>query len=196
MGLLANQKVRSKLLIALAPLAVMVVLAALYASIGIKKIDALYSNLIDRDVQAVRELTEARALGNRFSQLLYKMIAEPDADQQRVIEGELDQAYADYQPAMEQAARDSPDYAKAIKAIQALLDQAASAARPVRAAALANQNAKAMQLMRDGVDAKLQRARQATVDLGGRDAEVGRSSIRRLSPPRRITPSSSPGSSS
>ena len=38
MRLLENQTVRSKLLIALAPLAVMVVLAALYSSVGIKKL--------------------------------------------------------------------------------------------------------------------------------------------------------------
>ncbi len=165
MGLLANQRVRSKLLIALAPLAVMVVLAALYSSVGIKKIDTLYTRLLDRDVQAVRDLSQARALGNRFNQILYKMIAEPDIDKVRVTEGELDQAYADYQPVIEQAAQYSPGHAKAIKAIQALFDEAAFAARPVRAAALANQSVRAMQLMRDGVDAKLRRARLAAIDL-------------------------------
>jgi hypothetical protein len=165
MGLLANQRVRSKLLIALAPLAVMVVLAALYSSIGIKKIDTLYTRLLDRDVQAVRDLSQARALGNRFNQILYKMIAEPDIDKVRVTEGELDQAYADYQPVIEEAAQYSPGHAKAIKAIQALFDEAAFAARPVRAAALANQSVRAMQLMRDGVDAKLRRARLAAIDL-------------------------------
>ena len=61
MGLMANQRVRSKLLIALAPLAVMVVLAALYSSVGIKKIDSLYTRLLDRDVQAVRDLRPRRA---------------------------------------------------------------------------------------------------------------------------------------
>ena len=186
MGLLANQKVRSKLLIALAPLAVMVVLAALYSSIGIKKIDTLYTELIDQQVQGVRKLTDARALENRFSQLLYEIIAEPDADRRRVTEGELDRAYADYQPAIEQAARDSPDYAKAIKAIQALFDEAASGARPVRAAALSNQSAKAMQLMREGVDAQLQRARLAAIDL---DDEMQKSVDRKSDDSHRRDPS-------
>ena len=64
MGLLANFKIRTKVLIALLPLAIMVIVAVLYSSIEMKKIDTWYSNLIDRDVEALRHVTVARALDN------------------------------------------------------------------------------------------------------------------------------------
>jgi len=49
MGLLANFKIRTKVFIAMLPLAVMVIVATLYSSIEMKRIDTWYSNLIDRD---------------------------------------------------------------------------------------------------------------------------------------------------
>jgi len=63
MGLLANFKIRTKVFIALLPLAVMVIVATLYSSIEMKRIDTWYSNLIDRDIKAQQDLTAARALG-------------------------------------------------------------------------------------------------------------------------------------
>ncbi len=62
MGLLANFKIRTKVFIALLPLAVMVIVATLYSSIEMKRIDTWYSNLIDRDIKAQQDLTAARAL--------------------------------------------------------------------------------------------------------------------------------------
>ena len=70
MGILANFKIRTKVLFALSPLALMVVLAALYSSIEMHRIDAWYSNLISKDVKALHNLTIARVLNNRFGQLL------------------------------------------------------------------------------------------------------------------------------
>jgi len=56
MGLLANFKIRTKLFIALLPLAVMVIVATLYSSIEMKRIDTWYSNLIYRDVRLILDL--------------------------------------------------------------------------------------------------------------------------------------------
>src|ERR1035441_57360 len=66
MGLLANFKIRTKVLIALLPLAIMVIVAVLYSSIEMKRIETRYSDLLDRDVKALQSLTTARALDNRF----------------------------------------------------------------------------------------------------------------------------------
>jgi hypothetical protein len=41
----------------------MVIVATLYSSIEMKRIDTWYSNLIDRDIKAQQDLTAARALG-------------------------------------------------------------------------------------------------------------------------------------
>ena len=58
---LAKFRIRSKLLIALLPLALMVLAATLYSSIEMSRIDKRYSMLIARDVKALQSLTDARA---------------------------------------------------------------------------------------------------------------------------------------
>jgi signal transduction histidine kinase/DNA-binding response OmpR family regulator len=165
MSFLANQKIRSKLLIALAPLALMVVVAAAYSSIESKMIDSWYSTLLDKDVKTLQAVTQARSYTMRFGLFLYGIIAETNPDRMQVIEADLDKVYADYQASIAEAVRESPDRAKEIKAAGALFDKAASDARPVRAAALANNNEKAMNMMRGGLDAEMQRARQALIDI-------------------------------
>src|SRR5215475_6395872 len=122
MGFLSNLRIRRKLLIAMVPMAVMVVVAALYSSIQSKMIDAWYSMLIDKDVKALQSLIEARALMTRFGLFLYKDIAELDPDKMRVIEGDLDKTYADCQAFMAEGARVNPDRAKEIKAAEALFE--------------------------------------------------------------------------
>ena len=165
MGLLANFKIRNKVLIALLPLAIMVVAAALYSSIEMKRIDTRYSDLLDRDAKALQNLTLARASNNLFGQLLYKQIAELDFDQMRVIDAELDKIAASYHSAAEAARRASPSLASAIEAAIALSDQLESDARPVRAAALINQDDKAMKLMRERCAPELARVRQSYIEL-------------------------------
>ena len=49
MSLLANFKIRTKILFAGLPLVIMLVLAALYASIEMNRIDTRYSGLIGKD---------------------------------------------------------------------------------------------------------------------------------------------------
>jgi hypothetical protein len=51
MGLLANFKIRTNVLIALLPLVVMVIVAAMYASIEMDQIDSWYGDLIGKDVR-------------------------------------------------------------------------------------------------------------------------------------------------
>lgn len=96
MGFLANQKLRFKLLIALAPLALMVIVAALYSSIESKRIDTWYSDLITHDVTALQDLTAAQARANRFGLVVYKNIAEADRSRIRANDAELAQDDAEY----------------------------------------------------------------------------------------------------
>ena len=86
MGLLANLKLRRKLLIAMSPLAVMAILAGLYSSIQGKRIDAWYSQLIDNEVKAVHEIDTARSLNRRYDLYLYRLIGETDPDRRQVID--------------------------------------------------------------------------------------------------------------
>ena len=164
MALLANLTIRTKLLLAGLPLALMVVLATLYSSVTSKRIDTQYSDMIDHDVKALQNLSVARAHTNRVGLFLYEEITEPNPDRRVQIDGELDKIYADFQARIAEALAQSPDHAKEIKATAALFDKAMSDARPIRAAALANNTEKALSLIRGDAGAELQQARQAAID--------------------------------
>jgi signal transduction histidine kinase/DNA-binding response OmpR family regulator len=161
----ANLKLRRKLLIAMAPLALMVVVAGVYSSFESKTIDAWYSNLIDTEVKGLRSLTEARSHTNRYGLFLYELVAETDPDRKQVIDGELEKTRSDYQAVSSAALRESPEHADKIKAAAALFDKTVADARPVRAAALAGNNDKALSLLHGGVSQELQQARQAAIEI-------------------------------
>jgi signal transduction histidine kinase/DNA-binding response OmpR family regulator/HPt (histidine-containing phosphotransfer) domain-containing protein len=146
MGVLSNLKIRTKVLLALLPLALMVIVAALYTSTEMEKIDTWYSNLIDRDVKALHSLTAARALNNRFGQLLYEEIAETNLDRMLKLDAQLDQTVTEYHAAMEVAMHGSPGLAAKIAGAAALFDQLVVDSRPIRSAALSNDNEHAMKL--------------------------------------------------
>src|SRR3954467_14411814 len=95
MSVLANYRIRTQLVIALLPLALVVTGAALYSSIQMKRIDDQYSSLIEKNVKALQSLTVANVLTNRFGQLLYQQIAEPDMDRKQVIEADLNRITAE-----------------------------------------------------------------------------------------------------
>src|SRR5271169_5983593 len=161
----ANLKLRRKLLIAMALLALMVVVAGVYSSFESKTIDTWYSNLIDTEVKGLRSLTEARSHTNRYGLSLYELVAETDPDRKQVIDGELEKTRADYQAVSSAALRESPERADKIKAVAALFDKTVADARPVRAAALAGNNEKALSLLHGGVSQELQQARQAAIEI-------------------------------
>jgi two-component system sensor histidine kinase/response regulator len=165
MGVLANFKIRTKILLALLPLAIMVIAAALYASIEIKIIDTAYSNLLENETKSFQKLTLARAHNNKFNQDLYKEIAETDIDRMREIDADLDLTAADFLVTTEDAKRRSPDQAPAIESVTAIFNRMVSESRPVRAATQAQDNAKAMRMMREVIDPEWQKSRQILADL-------------------------------
>ena len=165
MGLLANFKIRNKVLIALLPLAIMVIIAALYSSDRMSTIDARYSSLLDKQVKALHSLTRAQADNNRFGLFLYKEIAEVDKDRMRVIDGEVDQTIVEFYAAMDEAKRESPELTSEVNAASALFDQSVVESRPVRAATQAHVNDKAMKLMREVYDPQWSMTRKAVIGL-------------------------------
>ncbi|HEY2120189.1 MAG TPA: response regulator [Candidatus Acidoferrum sp.] len=158
---LTNLKLRRKLLLALLPLALMVIIAGLYATGEIRKIDTRYSELVDQDVRTLQYLTQAKVQTTLFGQLMYAEIAELDPGKMHVIDSKLEQANREYQNFIAESIRSTPNREKEIQSSAALFNQVVSDAGPVRAATLNNDNEKAMNLMRGGIDAELQRASQA-----------------------------------
>src|SRR5271155_1217457 len=165
MGFFKNLRVRRKLLVGVVPLVLMVVAAGVYSSLEIKMIDLWYSELIDNQVEALRSVGEARAHSNRFGLFLFELADETDPDRRQVIDGRLTQVAEDFHNVMAAALKQSPERAAKINAASALFAQAEIDARPVRAAALAGNNAKASSLLRGSVNQELQAARQATIEI-------------------------------
>jgi signal transduction histidine kinase/DNA-binding response OmpR family regulator/HPt (histidine-containing phosphotransfer) domain-containing protein len=162
---LENLKLRRKLLVAMAPLALMVIIAGMYSSRESRQIDTHYSQLLSQDVGALQHLTQAKAEAALFGQLLYEEIAELDPDKMHRIDSELDKTYANYRALIHQALQESRSRAGEIKAAEALFDRAVLDSGPVRAATLVNSNTKAMDLMRGSVDAEMQHAREALLEI-------------------------------
>jgi signal transduction histidine kinase/CheY-like chemotaxis protein len=165
MGLLTNLRLRRKLLVAMIPLVLMVIVAGIYSSFESDMIDTWYSVLIDTQVEALRSVGEARAHTNRFGLYLYELVTETDPNRRQVLDGELEKIGADFHTAMATALTKIPERADKIHAASALFDQAENDARPIRAAALAGNNAKALELLRGDVNPELQRARQDTIEI-------------------------------
>src|SRR5215471_17593836 len=173
MGLLANFKIRTKVFVALLPLAVMVLVGALYASIEMREIDTRYSDLIGRDVKALQNLTIARVMSNRFGWLLYQEIAEIDPDQMRVIDADLDGTVAEFHSSVTLAKTESPQMAQKIDGATYLFDQAVAGSRAIRAATLIGNNDKAMKLASESLDPQLRSSRRSLTDLANElDATV------------------------
>src|ERR1700745_1781575 len=85
-----NLRLRRKLLIAMLPLALMGVAAGGYSWSESKTIDTRYSARSEDQVEALRDVGEARAHTNRFGLFLYELIDETAPDRRQVIDGELD----------------------------------------------------------------------------------------------------------
>src|SRR5277367_6350061 len=130
MGFFTNLRLRRKLLIAMLPLALMVVVAGIYSSIESSMIDGWYSAMISTQVKALRNVGEARAHTNRFGLFMYELLDEPDPDRRQVIDGELEKLRADYDTAMTAALEESPERVDKINAASAVFEQAEADARP------------------------------------------------------------------
>ena len=165
MGIFKNLKLRRKLLFAMIPLVLMVVAAGIYSSFESKMIDAWYSELITNQVEALRNVGEARAHTNRYGLFLFELADETDPDRRQVIDGQLTRVASDYHSAMAAALKQGPERAEKINAATALFEQAEIDAQPARAAALAGNNVKASNILRGSVNQELLAARQAAIDI-------------------------------
>jgi signal transduction histidine kinase/DNA-binding response OmpR family regulator/HPt (histidine-containing phosphotransfer) domain-containing protein len=165
MGLLANLKLRKKLLVALTPLIVMVVVAGLYSSIEAKRIDTWYSLLIDNEIKSVYNIDAARSLVMRYGLQLYRLIVETDPARMQTLNTQLEDTYTEYQVRLAEAKRLYPAYSRQIAAAAARFDKAVADSRPARTAALANQNQKAAGILHSTVDEEMEQARNQVITV-------------------------------
>jgi two-component system, sensor histidine kinase and response regulator len=165
MSFLNDLKIRTRILIALMPLLIMIVGSGVYSSIEMKSIDGRYRELIDRDMAAQYALTKAQAHNNRFGMFLYKEAAEPEIENALVIDAELDVVAADFRTATQEAIRRDPDLADTVTPVITGFDHLIAISNPVRAAAKAGDKEKAIRLMAGEVDPEWSKTRAALIGL-------------------------------
>jgi two-component system, sensor histidine kinase and response regulator len=168
MGILANLKLRRKLLLATLPLILMAIIAGIYTSVEVRMIDDWYSRLIDHDLRAAHQLEVARSLNMRYAFGLYRIVVETNPAQMHIVDADLDATYSAYKAAIAEAIGLSPSNASEIRATEQLFDKVVIDSRPVRAAALINDSNKASRLLRFGVDDELETARLRAIDISNK----------------------------
>ena len=128
-----NLKIRRALWLALLPLAAMVVLAVLYATVQMREIGANYGALLDRDAAALQQLTDARALTRQYAQLLFRSIADNDLDRIRLTQADLAKVTDQFGGDIEQAEGEVPSRQADIQAAAQYFDQASTDALTISA---------------------------------------------------------------
>jgi two-component system sensor histidine kinase/response regulator len=162
---LANLKIRRKLLLALVPLAAMVLAAASYSSIEMLRADARYSTLLATDVKTLRSLTVARAKNNRFNHSIYEELAETDPAKLQAIDAYGEKTAAEFYSSIDDAMRQSPNKIHQIEAIKSQFDQALSSSRRSRAKKMEGDTGVALRLTRETVDPPLEQVREGVANL-------------------------------
>ena len=171
MGLFSNLRLRRKLLIALCPLVLMVLVAVLYSSIQIKKIDTAYGKLFSNDVSTLRKLTEARSLGNRYWLVLYQQIAVSGKDREHTQIDDLDSIASSYQAKLDEVEARSPELKPSIESVRRVFTHSVADSRGVREATVKNDYSRALQLMASKVDNECSEQREALIMLADTQAE-------------------------
>ena len=158
--MLANLKIRNKLLMALVPLGAMVLVAVAYASFEMIRADDSYTVIIDDDVKALRSVLVARGLCHRYHLGLYSEIAETDPAAKRRIDADLDGIAIEFNDYGAEAIRVNRGRAAEIRKIAREFNEGVSWSRGVRTAALSGDNKTAISIMHSQVDPRLDGVRQ------------------------------------
>ncbi|MDA8162485.1 MAG: PAS domain S-box protein, partial [Desulfobacteraceae bacterium] len=171
----SNFKIRHKVLAAVTPLVAIVLIATLFSSIEIKRIDARYRGLIDHDETAVMNLTKADACLYRLEMLLYQADSGHDAGGMRHIDAGMEKTYSEYKSLIADSIHEIPARAGDIAAAAALLNKVFMDSRALGANAPGNAG-------RVGLIPRIESARRAlSVVAGGlrRDAVAASEDISR-----------------
>ena len=163
--MLANLRIRNKLLIALIPMGLMVLVAVSHATFELFRADNRYSLILDHESKGVRSLIAARALSNRFDLMLYQELAQSDLAAKRQIDSNLDEIVVEFRSAADEAIRQSPTRTNSIREIAAKFNQAVSWATEVRRATLTGDNKSAIALMQREVDPRQEAVRKEMAEL-------------------------------
>ncbi len=163
--MLANLKIRNKLLLALVPLGAMVLVGVSHSTFEMFRADNRYTAIIEENVKALRSVVIARGLCHTFNLVLYREIAETDQAAMRQDDAELDALALQFNSYTDEAIRENPLRAAAIRDIGRQFNEGVSWSRDVRKAALNGDNKTAVAVMHAHVDPSLDGVRQEMADM-------------------------------
>ena len=165
MSILSNFRIRTKVLLALLPLITMMLAAGLYSSWEMRRIDRLYSQMIQRDSEVQRALTVARACNNRFGLFLYREFAETDPTKIRESETEIEIATFDFRTAADQLKRSDTHLAEQVDGLIVSFNRLVASAAPVREAVRTNDREKSVRELQTMVEPEWLKTRQGIINL-------------------------------
>lgn len=162
---LSNLTIRTKLLLALVPLVLTVLVALSYASLEMDRIDDRYSVLIERQARATIALARSQQRLILAQQELYELIAETDLDQLSRADASINATVAEYLKLLDDAQRYSPEDAGRFGDILKFFQEYLVEAQAVRSKALLNADTQSLDLMTERVKPKFLAVRTATSKL-------------------------------
>jgi PAS domain S-box-containing protein len=167
MRLLANLKVRTKLILSILPLGLIVLVANFYTSQEMEGIDSRYTELVEHRVKAIMAMTRSNQRIILVNQLLYELIAESDPVSVSRLDAEIEKAIDEHHALVSYANQLDPQQTTRIDEVSQLFDKFLVEAGAVRAKAREQADGEAMKLMRQARPAFSQ-ARMATAALADR----------------------------
>ena len=166
MSLFADLRIRTKLIIALVPLAVMVMAAGLYASMEMMRIDTRYNGMVEQSLNATLSLNKASDRIAAICQLLLKEAVEDSTDRTVRLDAEIDKAVRDYTQLMTSANGQAPASVQPrLAGISAQFEESLLNLRPLRAKALNGAHGDMLTQLRAGAASGLEQARAQTATL-------------------------------
>lgn len=177
MGWFANFKIRTKLLLSLLPLGLIVIGALVFASTEMARIDARYSELLESKVKAIMAVNRSNQRTIQINQELYELIAENDADKLIRIEAEIEKTIRAFHDLIDEAKKYSPRDAPQLVDIEKLFDNFIIETKVIRVRAQQNTDSGALELMRERIKPLFTATRAASAKL----AEAMRADLEKAS---------------
>ncbi|MBB5696079.1 HAMP domain-containing protein, partial [Muricoccus pecuniae] len=162
---LDNVPIARKVMLALALMTASALGAAWFAVASLSATDARYSALLEREAKAATWMARTNSSIIDAGRLLNRMIAEPEAEQMRAIQREMQGVRRQVNERLAEAAKVLPSIARDAEAVGSAFRRAVETAAEAEAATLVDDNARALRVMAERYDPAAMEARRLSLEL-------------------------------
>ena len=159
-----NLSITTKILAALLLMAALTVGTNLYSLMGMARIDAQYSELFEQESKSALAMARSNRMFADVGRLGYKMIAESDEHAIRRVSAEMDEEVAALKFTLADAKR-LPEVRAEVDRLTAEIEATLRLLPDLQKAALANDDARAMQLMVEKIEPSMTKTRKQIAGL-------------------------------